>query len=336
MTTTNDEVVPGWVLGAGALLFGGIVVAAAVAGGRERGSADAVKRAIDPEMTREALERYPRFGAKLPHHDFSKPDLHDIGVSRVNESQVRRRSQAPNCAEVYEGYVPIDRLRPVLAEQSVETDERECLDCGYVGDRKEFKFGVCPQCESERTQRLEPPQYDWESFSPRATFPVAEVFISHVGDTLVTDGNHRVTYWQEQGMTHAPAWVIDERPCAQKKPHKSRKMSGGHLNALRSHVVRVLDRKDTGNYRVEFVDLGDTGEEFVLRVRYTGAWAGGDAVDVHVRDLDAYLQDYVDEGDLERIDAAAKKWFGRYILGDHDVERYLDLDGYDQHTNRRR
>lgn len=42
---------------------------------------------------------------------------------------------------------------------------------------------------------------------------------------------------------------------------------------------RSLAKKDTGAYAVELVDLGDTGEEYVLCVAYLGEWASGEPVE---------------------------------------------------------
>jgi hypothetical protein len=106
---------------------------------------------------------------------------------------------------------------------------------------------------------------------------------------------------------------------------------------LKSRPGRVLARRDTGNYRVALVDHGTTGEEYVLRIEYTGPWSGGDPVDVEVKDLDEYLIDYHDDGaSIEQLDTAAKKWFGQYVVGDHDVADWLTRRGrYDQYTNAR-
>jgi hypothetical protein len=185
----------------------------------------AVLQAVDERLTREALERYPSSydDARLPRHDFGKPDNADIGVSRVNEAQVRRRSQVPDCAEVYEGYVPIEYLHPVLAEDD-ELPQYECLSCGHIGERSDFgTYRECPVCKGDDVVKNESTGYDWSEFSPKATFPPAEVFISKDSETLITDGNHRVAYWRDHGMTHALAWVIDERPCVRKKkPRRKR------------------------------------------------------------------------------------------------------------------
>jgi hypothetical protein len=46
----------------------------------------------------------------------------------------------------------------------------------------------------------------------RGTFPPAVVRFPKSGKPIVEDGNHRVHYWREHGVTHVPAWIVDERP----------------------------------------------------------------------------------------------------------------------------
>jgi len=102
--------------------------------------------------------------------------------------------------------------------------------------------------------------------------------------------------------------------------------------------VRRLAEHNTGNYAIELVDLGTTGEEYVLRVRYLGKWASGEDVDLYSIDLvdalDAELGDEWGEPEvLEEADAIALEWF-EAIRGDLDVAGYLANNGYDRYANR--
>jgi hypothetical protein len=181
-------------------------------------------RPVDERIRRAALEKMPRSwdGAKLPQYDFAKTDLYDSGVARVDEAQVRarhakERSRLPKSASIYEGYVPIEYLDEKLAEE----DEKlfECADCGHLDEEAAFlkgrRFGprTCPSCESTEVHEQEGGGYDWSEFSMRrGGFPVPEVHIDKTGKVELWDGNHRVHFWRENGVTHVPAWIIDERP----------------------------------------------------------------------------------------------------------------------------
>ena len=45
----------------------------------------------------------------------------------------------------------------------------------------------------------------------RNTAPPIKVRVNPKGEMEIMDGNHRAKLWEEANMTHAPAWVIDER-----------------------------------------------------------------------------------------------------------------------------
>ena len=173
---------------------------------------DAAKKrvVVNEDLTREALERYPRYGSKIPRHDFEKPDNYDIDVSRVNESQVRNRGKIPRNVKVYQGYIPIEYLNEKLAEDHDSDIQAECMDCGHVGDLEDFRRGECPECES-RDIHKEESTYDWSKYDTRSVYPPAEVHLKRSGEIQLVDGNHRVTYWRESGMTHVPAWIVDSR-----------------------------------------------------------------------------------------------------------------------------
>lgn len=167
------------------------------------------------DLSMSALESYPKYGSKIPRHDFSKPDNYDANVSSVNERSVRERSKAPKTAKVYQGYIPIEYLKEVLAEDSNSDSQAECFSCGHVDDVKEFRGKECPECESDDIHKQES-TYDWSEYSTRSVFPPAEVHLKKSGEIELVDGNHRVSYWREIGMTHAPAWIVDSRTKAQR------------------------------------------------------------------------------------------------------------------------
>lgn len=146
-------------------------------------------------------------GARVPRHDFNKRD-----------NMPHPDPSASKGAVVYRGYVPLELLSEVLAE---EEDARQrarenylCQACEYEGPRGEFRVRhECPECGSED---YEPPPevdtgYDWEEFNLRGTFPPAEVVIEPDGTIRLADGNHRTRFWREAGFLYAPAWVIDQR-----------------------------------------------------------------------------------------------------------------------------
>src|SRR3989442_9795695 len=45
----------------------------------------------------------------------------------------------------------------------------------------------------------------------RNTAPPIKVRVNPKGEMEIMDGNHRAQLWEDANMTHAPAWVIDER-----------------------------------------------------------------------------------------------------------------------------
>lgn len=101
---------------------------------------------------------------------------------------------------------------------------------------------------------------------------------------------------------------------------------------------RVTEKKNTGDYVIELVDHGSTGEEYVLRVNYVGPWSSGEPVELVSLDLTDELDrelgdDWGYPETCEEADSIARKWF-ESIRGDHDVVGYLANHGFDRYTNR--
>jgi ParB-like chromosome segregation protein Spo0J len=42
-------------------------------------------------------------------------------------------------------------------------------------------------------------------------FPPITVTTDGEGGFAILDGNHRVRSWRDEGFTHAPAWIFDDR-----------------------------------------------------------------------------------------------------------------------------
>ena len=109
---------------------------------------------------------------KVPRVDWNAQDLMDT-VSFVTERTIRQDWKVPESASVYTALVPISDL-----EARINAEEES----------------------------------PWEDFIVgRRAFPPIMVIVRSNGYTHIADGNHRVHYWERQGYTHAPAWVIDKR-----------------------------------------------------------------------------------------------------------------------------
>ena len=54
---------------------------------------------------------------------------------------------------------------------------------------------------------------DWDEFRfhSRHGMPPMKVRVTPRGEVQILDGNHRLKFWQDQGYSSFPAWVIDQR-----------------------------------------------------------------------------------------------------------------------------
>lgn len=54
-------------------------------------------------------------------------------------------------------------------------------------------------------------QYDWSELERGGAPPAVTLRINKNGSISILDGNHRISYWREQGHDSVPAFIIDER-----------------------------------------------------------------------------------------------------------------------------
>jgi hypothetical protein len=137
----------------------------------------------EPEGLPRIGEKPDRYGgAKVPDVDFDSRDLQDSG-KRVTEATILKDYGPKNGkAVVYQATVPMSDIpSPILAE---EQDDEYADGEGY----------------------------DWSEYTGRSTFPPVKLGVSPEGKIHIIDGNHRLKWWEDNNYTHAPAWVIDERP----------------------------------------------------------------------------------------------------------------------------
>ena len=60
--------------------------------------------------------------------------------------------------------------------------------------------------------------YDWSELQGRGSPPPLKLRVGKNGKLVLMDGNHRLAWWREQGVSEVPAYVIDERPQAMDVP----------------------------------------------------------------------------------------------------------------------
>jgi hypothetical protein len=128
-----------------------------------------------------------RFGEHEPEGtapavDWYDQDLQDSGKT-VDEASILRDYGGGKPAKVYRSYVDPSILEPKLAEDQGRDNE----DGG---------------------------SYDWESLEMtggRKPVPPAKILIKQNGKVEISDGNHRIKYWQDKRFDSIPAWIIDRR-----------------------------------------------------------------------------------------------------------------------------
>lgn len=84
----------------------------------------------------------------------------------------------------------------------------------------------------------------------------------------------------------------------------------------------VIGERNTGNYHAR-LRWHAQDETYYVDVLYTGAWSGGETVEVILLE------------DTDRDDAQALDMFAEAARGDFDVESLLAQAGFDQYTNAR-
>jgi len=148
---------------------------------------------VDAAMNRQQRIPKERLGTEddegsSPGVDWYAQDLQDSG--RVSEASILRDYNGGKPALVYPSYIDVnDMPDPVLAEEE---------------DRK-----------NRDNEDDENASYDWEELqsrgSRRSSPPPMKVRVTPHGKVEILDGNHRLRFWQEQGYSSYPAWVIDQR-----------------------------------------------------------------------------------------------------------------------------
>ena len=235
-------------------------------------------------------------GARVPDVDPSKQDLGDE-VKRVDAEHIRQRYGPDGSYNAWRDRgqvgepVPIDQLdvyfahvlmedlpSPVLAEERDQREER-----GACEDRADRTRRACEAEARERTddderdaaaQRCEDeydadvaacqsewPEgggYDWSELQSRGAVPPPKVYVNAEGTIRILDGNHRLTFWAENGVTHAPVWVIQELPAAKSRKARVERLPTG----LRANPAALGDalRKVLRKPAVRAI-LGEAGFE---------------------------------------------------------------------------
>jgi hypothetical protein len=125
---------------------------------------------------RTGLEQPPRTRVQVKV-DWRDVDLMDTAeTGGVDEESILRDYGTKGWpTEVYRAWIPIEDLHEMLGDEPVDGPWQE-------------------------------------DYSMRAVFPPAKVRVLPHGQLSLIDGNHRTTYWRQQGVMYVPAWVLDERP----------------------------------------------------------------------------------------------------------------------------
>jgi GNAT superfamily N-acetyltransferase len=162
----------------------------------------------------------PPRGARVPNVDPSLRDLQD-SVRFVDAGSVRRDyGGSRGDLDVYFAYVPFEdipsprfaeieanRLERKLCRESAEAEyEKAIADAEYDRDREFAERDLreaLEQCERD---------YDWSEIDSGGTYPPAKLLVTREGEVRILDGNHRLSRWEEAGYTHAPSWVLQEKP----------------------------------------------------------------------------------------------------------------------------
>jgi hypothetical protein len=145
-----------------------------------------------------------------PAKETPKPPQHEpVGI---HEDDVPRGSKTP---DVDWNEQDLQDSAKAVSEQTIAKD--------YGPKRKGAKFSVykahipMEDLPSAKIVEEEDPEFegsDWrENYQGllRSTTPPIKVRVNPKGEMEILDGNHRAQLWSDANMTHAPAWVIDER-----------------------------------------------------------------------------------------------------------------------------
>lgn len=141
-----------------------------------------------------------------PRVDFSARDLQDVADDPTELDLLKAYAERPS--DVYAAYVPIDLVpTPVLAEEVAASEAMsDCAD-----RQRELGWPDPGEDGYEDCDDMGVGSYDWDSLRMARSTPPAKLRVARDGSVEILDGNHRIALWGERGMTHVPAWVIDER-----------------------------------------------------------------------------------------------------------------------------
>ena len=158
----------------------------------------------------------PPRGMTCPAVDFEMIDNQDSGArgGRVTAETVKNDYTKKKRVRVYPVLIPADEVpNPILAEEEIR---EKCDSCAGTGDDPDDEDETCYFCQG--TGELQS-SYDWSDLemSRGRAVPPAKILVDKQGVLHILDGNHRITFWNNQGYDLIPAWVIDERP---KRPRK--------------------------------------------------------------------------------------------------------------------
>lgn len=153
-------------------------------------------------------------GSKVPPVDFSKGDRED---AEMNEVALATHYAPGEDVNVYRALVPI---KDVISRWDMVADLRRYKELLRVSAEQKncYESGSSEDCEQGMRAFVEdygaePDEYyEWsELFLSAGAFPPVKILVDMDGSPRNVDGNHRAAFWFVQGMTHAPAWVIDRR-----------------------------------------------------------------------------------------------------------------------------
>jgi hypothetical protein len=124
-------------------------------------------------------------GSKTPDVDWNEQDLQD-SAKTVNEQTIAKDYGPKRKGakfSVYKAHIPMEDLPSAKIVEEEETD---------------------PELRDENWRE------NYQGLL-RSTTPPIKVRVNPKGEMEILDGNHRAQLWSDANMTHAPAWVIDER-----------------------------------------------------------------------------------------------------------------------------
>lgn len=147
-------------------------------------------------------------------------------------------------------------------------------------------------------------EYDWQELQGRGSPPPLKLRVGKNGKLVLMDGNHRLAWWREKGVSEVPAYVIDERPQAMNVQFSRAAPTGPAITEpqARAAVATTFGDKTAR----ALLDAGLI--EFVTGRDFNGATYADGRIQIN---LDAVTQDTI-SGVLqhEAFHAAVRDWLG--------------------------